>query len=73
MCFAGLDAEVDPRTGVSKCLPNVAYVSVVNMFVDNWKDCFKEAICNQRYNLGGESKLRQIEAGSKEQEDAAFV
>lgn len=86
MCFAGLDAPIDPRTNKAKCLKNQAYISAVGLFEDNWKDCFRNPLCNNsnlifatpakkaagKHGLGGLAKLAEIEAGSKKDEDKAF-
>jgi len=35
LCYAGLDAETDPRTGKSACLGNgMSYASAVSLFTD---------------------------------------
>lgn len=74
MCYAGLDAEDDPRTGASKCLEDVSYISIATMFRDNFKMCFTNPICLEAYGgPDGADKLAAIEAGSKEDEDKAFL
>ena len=81
MCFAGKDAPVDPRTGKSKCLKDVSYVSAINLFTENWKDCFLNPLCNlnPQYTaklgpkgLGGPEELQKIQSGSQEDENKAF-
>jgi hypothetical protein len=37
LCFAGRDAEIDPRTGAAKCNKDSAYFSAVSIFTDEWK------------------------------------
>jgi hypothetical protein len=72
ICFAGRDADIDKRNNKAKCLPNRSYVSAINLFTDNWKDCHKSRICDLTFGLGGEAALAALEAGSLEDEQKAF-
>jgi len=60
LCFAGRDAEIDPRTDKSKCIENVSYISALNLFRDNWKACFYMPDCSEKYKLGGPAGLRKL-------------